>query len=458
MHAARLPRPIGTLTIGADGLARLLLALAVLLIFAHGAGYAFARLHQPRVVGEIAGGLLLGPTVFGAAFPDMQHAVFPAEGPVTIVLDGIYQLGLLLLMFASGAEMRTLFARREAIIVATISLVGLALPFAAGVLFVGFLDPRDHLGPAGSTTSFALVLAIAVAVTSIPVIARIMRDLGILETPFARVILAVGVIEDVVLYVVLAIALGLATSVRDGAGGLPQLLGIDSASAVGVIYYLLATTGLLALGSSWGAQIYRRFAHARFNLAARGSPIGSQLIAMLAVSLLAVALGVVPLFGAFIAGMATSRGSAEEAGEHRRIISEFGAAFFIPIYFALVGLRLDLGRGFDVAFFAAFLAYACVAKAGSVYVAARLLRLSRETAANLAVALNARGGPGIVLASVAFDAGIINGGAFSVLVLLALTTSLVAGSWLERAVRRSPARGDWLRLSGWGTGGLDNRR
>ena len=109
-------------------------------------------------------------------------------------------------------------------------------------------------------------------------------------------------------------------------------------------------------------------------------------------------------------------------------------AYFIPIYFAVVGLRLDLIEGFDLPFFVIFLAVACSAKALSVWVGARIAGESRAGARNLAIALNARGGPGIVLASVAFDAAIIDRTFYAVLVMLAVITSLIAGSWLERVI------------------------
>jgi len=131
-----------------------------------------------------------------------------------------------------------------------------------------------------------------------------------------------------------------------------------------------------------------------------------------------------------------------------RPIGRFSFGFFIPIYFAIVGLRLDLVDHFQLPFFVAFFAFACIVKGLSVYLGARISGQPGRGATNLAVALNARGGPGIVLASVALDAQIIGPDFYASLVMLAVLTSLVAGSWLERAVRRgdlldgAPARAD----------------
>jgi Kef-type K+ transport system membrane component KefB len=157
---------------------------------------------------------------------------------------------------------------------------------------------------------------------------------------------------------------------------------------------------------------------------------------MLAATVLAQSIDVVPLFGAFVAGIVV--GSAEGttgAEAARATIRGFSFAFFIPLYFAIVGLRLDLLHEFEPLFFILFLSVACIVKFASVWVAARWAGESSDGARNLGVALNARGGPGIVLASVAFDAAIIDQGFYAVLVMLAIVTSLIAGSWLGRVVR-----------------------
>jgi Kef-type K+ transport system membrane component KefB len=423
------------MTLSSDDIARLLVALALLLSAAHGVGYVFMSLRQPRVVGEILGGLILGPTVFGAVWPGLQARAFPASGSVPLVLDAIYQLGLLLLMFSAGAEIRSSFHSGERRTIAWVSATGLALPFLAGLGLLSILDTSRWEGPAGAGTSFLLVFAIAIAVTSIPVISRIMLDLGILETSFARIVLGVAVIEDVVLYVLLAIALGVVAQTPGEAFGLPDALGLDPSSALATVYHVVATLGFLAVSLTLGPPVYRRVLRFRFNVVKRGSAIGFQLVFMFLATVVAVFLGVVPLFGAFVAGIVVASSSARGAAKAREDIKSFSFAFFIPVYFAIVGLRLDLLRDFNPLWFVGFFVFACAAKSASVYLGARLAREPRSSAINLSVALNARGGPGIVLASVAFDAAIINEAFYTTLVLLAVLTSLAAGSWLERVIR-----------------------
>jgi Kef-type K+ transport system membrane component KefB len=423
------------MTLPVEDLARLLLALALLLSGAHACGYLFARLRQPRVIGEILGGLLLGPTVFGALLPAVQAYAFPGEGPVPAVLDAFYQLGLLLLMFGAGAELRSAFQPGEGRTVGAVTLTGMLVPFAVGLGFVQVVATQDLIGAAEHQGAFVLVFSLAIAVTSIPVISRIMGDLGILDTPFARIVLAVAVIEDVIVYVILAIAIGLVAPASGHGFGLQHALGLEPGSGAAIAYHVVVTLGLLVLARGPGPALYRRVRRLRLNLVRRGSLIGFQLAFLLAVTLLATSLGVVPLFGAFLAGITVGASGKDGAAEARETIRAFALAFFVPIYFAIVGLRLDLLHAFSPLFFVGFLGVACVAKAASVWVGAKLAGETEHGARNLAVALNARGGPGIVLASVAYDSAIISQDFYAVLVMLAIVTSLLAGSWLERVVR-----------------------
>lgn len=416
-----------------ETLARLLASITLLLISAHAFGYVFARFRQPRVIGEILGGLVLGPTLLGAVAPETASTLFPSTGPIALVLEATYQLGLLLLMFGAGAEVRLSFGAGERRTVGVVTITGMVVPFLVGLAFVALLPEGRFMGAADDRAAFVLVFALAIAVTSIPVISRIMLDLGILETSFARIVLGVAVIEDVIVYVLLAIALGFVQAAESGAFGLQSVLGIDGVAG-GVIYHAIATVAFLLLSLWIGPFVYRGVLRSRLNLVKRSNPIAFQVVFMLGMTVVAAWAGVTPLFGAFAAGIVVGSTEGAGAASAREGIRTFAMAFFIPIYFAVVGLRLDLIEGFDLAFFVIFLAVACSAKALSVWVGARIAGESRAGARNLAIALNARGGPGIVLASVAFDAAIIDRTFYAVLVMLAVITSLIAGSWLERVI------------------------
>lgn len=431
---------------------RILVALALLLMAAHGLGHLFAHFRQPRVIGEILGGLLLGPTCFGYLLPALQQSAFPeADGVTYPVLGAVYQLGLLLLMFCSGAEVRSGLRSGERRTAGLITLTGTFLPFLLGLMFLrlhgwtGYevFDLHRFYGHADHGTAFLLVFAVAIAVTSIPVISRIMFDLGILETPFARIVLGAAVIEDVILYVVLAIAIGMVGAQYAGSWGLQQLLGLDPHSGYATVYHLVTPLVFVGAALLVGPHLFQRVARFRFNLLAKSSPIAFFLVFLLSMAGLCVFLGVTPMFGAFVAGLVVGAHRGRRNEQPREAIKSFAFAFFVPVYFAIVGLKLDLIHAFEPLFFLIFLVFACGAKSLSVYAGARWAGENRRGAWNLAVAMNARGGPGIVLASVAFDAGVISESFYVTLVMLAIVTSLLAGSWLERTV----ARGDPLRGS-----------
>jgi Kef-type K+ transport system membrane component KefB len=268
-----------------------------------------------------------------------------------------------------------------------------------------------------------------------------MFDLGIIETSFARIVLGVAVIEDVVVYVVLALAMGMVTSTGSEEFGVPVLLGLDGGSIQRMAFHALATLSFFAVMLTIGARSFRWSRRQRWNLVANSNPIAYQLLFIFGGTLVCVLLGITPMFGAFLVGIASSAERGALVTQARESIKSFSFAFFVPIYFAMVGLQLDLVRHFDVEFFGWFLLFACGAKSASVYLGARLSGESPRGSRNLAVATNARGGPGIVLASVTFAAGIISEEFYAALVMLAIITSLLAGSWLGHIVRsRQPLR------------------
>ena len=231
------------------------------------------------------------------------------------------------------------------------------------------------------------------AVTSIPVISRIMHDLGILDTDFARVVLGVAVLEDIVLYIVLAIAVGYAGGTAGSLFGLPAALGIEGGTGTDMVYHVLATVAFLAVGLILGPRAYRWMGRLELNLIRRASPVAYQLTFMILVTIAGLFLGVQAFFGAFVAGLvvgASAGLSGSESSEATLAIKGFALAFFIPIYFAVIGLALDLVHGFSLAFFVFFLVVACAVKSVSVYLGARAAGENNTSSWNLAIAMNAQ--------------------------------------------------------------------
>lgn len=392
----------------------LLVSLAQLL------GFLLVRLRQPKVVGEILAGVILGPALAGklSLAAPLRHAT-QNEGNI---LSFVYWLGLLLLMFLSGAETQQLFTREERREVGWLTIVGTGIPFVLALALGPWLVQPSLAGPNGSRGSLIIILAVGVAVTSVPVVSKIFADLKILHTRFARIILGVAVLEDIVLWLALAVATAVA--------------GAKALDSRQVAYHLTATIAFFGLGLTIVPRIIKRINKSRFNVVAKHSPIAYSIAVLLGYCVIAGALDVSLVFAAFLAGFAVVHKKRKLFAEALDAISKVSFSFFIPVYFAIVGLKLDLIRGFSWKMMVVFLAGSCLIKIFSVSLAGRFAGFHGLDLLNLAITANARGGPGIVLASVAYDAGIISPTFYTTLVLAAILTSQMAGAWLDYVLRR----------------------
>lgn len=402
-------------------LTSVLFLLLLLVALAQLFGYLFTKVRQPKVVGEIFAGIVLGPALLGRLQLGSYsfHALSRHHAPI---LEFVYWMGLLLLMFLSGTETKQLFTREERREVGWLAVVGTGIPFLVGLVLGPPLAGPDLSGPRGNTPSLVIILAVGVAVTSVPVISKIFADLKILHTRFARLVLGVAVLEDIVLWAALAVATALA--------------GAAALQPSHIAYHLISTVGFFALGLTLLPRAVKRINKSRLNVLAQHAPVTYSLAVLLGYCVIAGALGVNLVFAAFLAGFAVVHKKRRLFAEALDAIGKVSFAFFIPIYFAIVGLKLDLVRAFSWRMLLLFLAGTCVIKLLSVALASRLAGFHGLDLLNLSFTTNARGGPGIVLASVAFDAGIINATFYTTLVLAAVLTSQFAGAWLEYVLRR----------------------
>jgi Kef-type K+ transport system membrane component KefB len=280
-------------------LTSILFVLLLLVGLAHLLGYLFVKLRQPKVIGEILAGVILGPVLFGRlSFASELMKVSEHHGNI---LNFVYWLGLLLLMFLSGAETRHLFSREERREVGWLAIVGTGIPVILGLVLGPWLIRPALAGPNGNRISLIIILAVGIAVTSVPVVSKIFADLNILHTRFARLVLGVAVLEDIVLWLALAVATAMA--------------GQAALNPREMSYHLITTIGFFGLGLTVIPRIVKRINKSRFNVFAQNSPVAYAIAVLLGYCVVAGALGVSVVFAAFLAGFAVVH-------KKRRLFSE----------------------------------------------------------------------------------------------------------------------------------------
>jgi Kef-type K+ transport system membrane component KefB len=396
----------------AEDLPRVFLILGVLLACAHFFGCLVRTLMLPQVVGEIIGGLLLGPTVLGLLLPSAYASL---SLPWLNAL--FYWLGLVLLMFVSGLEVQKSLTSGDRLLVGAVLLGSTVIPFAAGWVAMSFVEPSGLIGSANNRLALQVTVATACAVTSIPVLSKMFLDLGIMQTRFATIVLATAMIHDVILYAALSVATGLVRA--------------DARSASGVVGNVLTTCLFFAVTLLVVPSALAKVNELRANLVARSSRAGYSLVICFLLAALSGVLHINIVFGAFVAGLVIGTMPAEHFSRARATIKDVSLAFFVPLYFAVVGFKLDLVHHLDVGLFVGFVVLSTTAQLFGTVLAARAAGQGWLPSLNLGVAMNSRGGPGIVLATIAFEEGIINESFFATLVLAAIVTSIVAGYWFR---------------------------
>jgi Kef-type K+ transport system membrane component KefB len=411
-----------TITLTSLELTRFFIAIVTLLFAAHVFGFLFDRAKLPRVIGEIVGGLLLGPTVLGYFYPIGENWIFNATPSEGKLLSLISWLGLILLMFISGFEIRGTFTREDRKITTSFLLGATILPFIIGFAFTRVFDFTAYAGQNSNMFSLSIIIGIAVAVTSIPVISKIFLDLKIIQTRFSHIVLAIATVEDSILYAGLAIATGLA--------------GALAPSIPTVAYTIIVTGVFFIVGLFIAPRILRRLSESRANIVIESSHSRFALFLCFLFVAVASLVGVNVVFGAFLAGIAIGTMPTHVFAKASLSIRKISLATFTPAYFAIVGLQLDLVHQFDIVMFLSFLLLSSVLKTAGALVVGKAIGKDWLSSTNFAFALNARGGPGIVLATVAFGVGLISEPFFVTLVLAAIVTSLVAGYWLRFVLSR----------------------
>lgn len=391
-----------------------LTALACLLLGAFIVGKLFEKMQAPKVVGEIIGGMLFGGTFLEAIMPEMMESIFNNFSEEGKVLNIFYQLGLSFLMFSSGYNTKINLQKNNSRIFLSLFIGSTIIPMLVGLIFVKAFEPY-FIGTANNHASFLLVFIIGIAITSIPVISKIFFDMGIINTRFANIVLTASTLQDLCLWILLNTAIDIALSDE-----------LNIANMCMVILITLALFGLVHFAGKKFEKINIHIDNSSFMQICFICLFG--IVAIL--SLLKINI----MYSAFLTGyvIRSITNKDKNAEEKVKCITDFSFSFFVPVYFALVGIQLNLLHNISVLRFLIFFAVAFALEwIGTVLLLFMTTKLKRKVIWNFGITMNARGGPGIVLATVAYSYDIINVEFFTVLILTTMLSSLIAGYWLR---------------------------
>jgi Kef-type K+ transport system membrane component KefB len=392
------------------GFKLLILQIGTVLIVARLVGWLFGKLHQPRVVGEMLAGILLGPSLLGWLAPNISSSIFPPDSLGH--LNSLSQVGLLIFMFLVGLELDLGHLRelgRAAVMTSQVSIIA---PFILGSTFAVYLYPRLS-DPSVSFAGFALFMGAAMSVTAFPVLARILTERNMLRTRVGSVAITCAAIDDVTAWCILA---GIVVVVRASSLELPVWLTVSGLAVFVLVMGLVVRPALRRL-----EMVYEKRGNLTQDL------IAIILLVVLASGWITESLGVHALFGAFLAGVVMPRHS-ELSRELSQKFEALIVVLLLPIYFALTGLRssIFLITGPRMWLYCAvIIVLAVVGKLGGSMLSARFNGMSWRESAAVGILMNTRGLVELVILNIGLDLGILSPALFSIMVLMALVTTLM---------------------------------
>jgi Kef-type K+ transport system membrane component KefB/nucleotide-binding universal stress UspA family protein len=398
--------------------------LLVLVVVARGLGAVARRVGQPAVIGELAAGVVLGPSVLGRLAPPVWDWLFPNDPVAAGIMAAVGWIGVFLLLVLAGYETDLGLVRRLGRAAALVSAGSLLVPLAFGAA-VGVSMPARFVGPAGDAGGFALFMATALSISSLPVVAKVLSDLDLVRRNFGQLTLAAGMANDVVGWVLLGL---LASIASEGALDWGRL-----GLAVGGLVVLLPasiTVGQRAVDAALRAVRQQR--------GGVGAGLTVTLLVALVGAAVAQAIGLEGVLGAFVAGVVLGRSKFQDT-EVFATLEHVTVALFAPVFFARAGLQVDLGVLRDpvvVLWAAIVVAAASGSKLLGAWLGARAARLPAGEGLALGAGLNARGALEIVVATVGLGMGVLNGASYTLVVLMAIATSMLAPLMLRAVARR----------------------
>ncbi|HEX4931087.1 MAG TPA: cation:proton antiporter [Gaiellaceae bacterium] len=399
---------------GEETFGRLMLAIAAVILAARLVGSLIARFHQPRVMGEVLAGILLGPTLLGAVWPEAKDYLFPPD--IVPLLSGAAQIGLAFYLFLVGMELDPKILRDRIGQAAFISNASVAVPMGFGFLVA--LPVYELLSPDVRYLPFALFMGVAMSVTAFPVLARILIERRMLKRPVGALAMAGAAIDDVTAWCLLALAAAIA-----GSGDSSHALQVVALAALFTAAMLLVGRRLLGRVS----KAYDEVGHVPTLW------LGAIFVGVLLSAYVAQQIGIAAIFGAFIMGLIMPRRAGLTADVSARFES-FVVLVLLPLFFVVTGLRTEVNALNRPVLWALTLLLITVAIAGKflgAMLAARYGGFSLRDSAAIGALMNTRGLTELIVLNIGLDLGVISTQLFTMLVVMALVTTFMAGPILR---------------------------
>ncbi|MCS7477839.1 cation:proton antiporter [Umezawaea endophytica] len=408
--------------IAAHNLLIFLLQVGLLLLLAVVLGRLAARFGMPAVVGELFVGVALGPSFLAWAAPGLHGWLFPAVAEQYHLLDAVGQIGVLLLVGVTGLQMDMGLVRRRGATAAWVSVGGLVIPLGLGI-GAGYLLPKALVPDGTDSTVFALFLGVALCVSAIPVIAKTLIDMKLLHRNVGQLTLTAGMIDDAFGWFMLSIVSAMAVNA------------VSTGTVLTSFAYLVA---IIAFALTLGRPLVRGALRAAAKSDGPGTTVGVVVVLMLLASAGTQALGLEAVFGAFVCGILIGTAGKVDPAKLAPLRTVV-LSVFAPVFFAMAGLRMDLtalARPQVLLTGLVILALAIVGKFIGAYAGARLSGLNKWEGLALGAGLNARGVIEVVVAMVGLRLGILSVEVYTIVILVAIVTSLMAPPILRFAMAR----------------------
>ncbi len=400
----------------------LLLQLGVMLLAARLFGELARRFHQPLVLGEILAGVILGPTILGTIDIEIYELLFPYSGNASIILEGIINVSVVLLLFVAGMEVELNLVwqqGKKALYTSTFSLI---IPLVTGFLVSFYVPSLFNYTFDENRFVFSLFIGTTLAITALPVVARVLMDLNIFKTKIGMVIISSAMIIDIVGWIIFAIIL----NIMGKESGTMSLVST-------IVFTLLFTVVMLSVGK---AVINRILPWINTSFAWPGGVLSISIVICFLSAALTEFIGIHAIFGSFIAGVALGD-STHMSERAKEIVHQFINNIFGPLFFVSIGLYVNFLTNFNFSIVVILILLALISKFFGAFLGARLGGLTKLQAMTVGFGMNTHGTLEVILGTIALNAGLITEELFVAIVLMVLVTILMSAPLMKYSLKLS---------------------